>query len=83
MENKMANYSESMQAIGTRIRKLRKSKSLTMEEMAEVFDVSYQSVSNWEHGKSVPSLRKIGELRVYFGVSADYILFGGNLAFAA
>ena len=83
MEIKRTDYSEKMLAIGTRIRQLRERNSLTMEEMAEVFEVSYQSVSNWELGRSIPNWSRIGQLREYFNVSADYILFGDNVTFAA
>jgi len=38
--------------IGTKIKKLRRERSLTQEEMASHLGVSFQSVSKWERGVS-------------------------------
>lgn len=54
--------------------KLRKSKGISQEELAEMMDVSRQAISRWELGSTlpdVPNLLKISEL---FGVSADYLI---------
>ena len=41
-----------MNTIGETIKKLRKAKGMTQEELAEVIHVSYQAVSKWENGGS-------------------------------
>ena len=54
--------------------KLRKSKGISQEELAEMMDVSRQAISRWEMGSTlpdVPNLLKISEL---FDVSADYLI---------
>lgn len=54
--------------------KLRKSKGISQEELAEMMDVSRQAISRWELGSTlpdVPNLLKISEL---FDVSADYLI---------
>ena len=46
----MKEEKEYMNAIGETIRKLRKAKGMTQEELADVIHVSYQAVSKWENG---------------------------------
>ena len=38
--------------IGETIKKLRKAKGMTQEELAETVNVSFQAVSKWENGGS-------------------------------
>ncbi len=61
--------------IGSRIRKLRKSRNLTQDEFGKIFGVVKSTVSAYENGKSTPDDSiKIAVCR-YFNVSTDY-LFG-------
>ncbi|MDD7363198.1 MAG: helix-turn-helix transcriptional regulator [Peptoniphilus sp.] len=55
---------------------LRKQAGLSQEALAEILDVSRQSVSKWESGSSIPEIPKIIELSKYFNVSTDYLLLG-------
>ena len=52
----------------------RKKNGWSQEELAEMMDVSRQSVSKWEGAQSVPDLQKILKLADLFGVSTDYLL---------
>ena len=47
---------------GDNLRKLRKSKNLSQEELAEKVNVSRQSVSKWETGEAYPEMNNILEL---------------------
>ena len=47
---------------GDNLRKLRKSKKLSQEDLAEKVNVSRQSVSKWENGESYPEMNNILEL---------------------
>ena len=38
--------------IGENLRRLRREKDITQEQLAEILSVSYQSVSRWENGVS-------------------------------
>ena len=58
-------------SLGENIVALRKKRGLTQEKLAEVFEVSRQSVTKWESGASEPSIDKLIKLSKYFGVSID------------
>ena len=65
-----------MQEIGRRIAALRKAKNLTQAELAEQLSVSYQAVSNWERGESMPDIFKLPTLAAVLGTSVDALLTG-------
>ena len=50
---------------------LRKMRSLTQEDIAEIAGVSRQAVAKWESGETVPDLIKCKLLADAFGVSLD------------
>ncbi len=50
---------------------LRKMRSLTQEDIAEIAGVSRQAVAKWESGETVPDLQKCKLLADAFGVSLD------------
>ncbi len=52
----------------------RKKNGWSQEDLAEMLDVSRQSVSKWEGAQSVPDLQKILKMSEVFGVSTDYLL---------
>ena len=60
--------------ISKNIRKLRKERKMTQEQLAEALGVSFAAVSKWERGAAVPELGCIMELADLFGVSVDALL---------
>ena len=60
--------------LGEKITRLRTSRGMTQEEMAERLSVSRQSVSKWEMDQSLPQIDKILVLCELFGVSSDELL---------
>lgn len=64
--------------VGRRIARLRKDKDMTQLELADVMNVSYQAVSNWERGASMPDMGKLPQLAETLGVSIDELLGGGR-----
>lgn len=62
-------------SMGTIIRRLRKEKNLTQEDLALQLGVTYQAVSKWENGTGLPDISQIVPLSHIFGVSTD-VLFG-------
>ena len=53
---------------------LRKMKSFTQEDIAEMVGVSRQSVAKWESGESIPDLEKSRLLARALGVSLDELV---------
>ena len=64
----MENY------LGRKIRELRRSKDLTQEQLADYLNISYQSVSKWETGTTLPDLSYIIPLSRLFEISTDELL---------
>ena len=60
--------------IGQRIKQARLAKNLTQEDLAEKLNVSRQSVTKWESGKSLPNLENIKEISNIFSVSIDLLV---------
>ena len=62
--------------IGETIYKLRSEKNMSQGDLADMLDVSRQSVSKWETNQSVPDLDKIVKLSKIFGVTLDEFVLG-------
>lgn len=60
--------------LSKQLQSLRKQKGLTQEELAEVFNVTNQSVSKWESGQTCPDISLLPEIAEYFKVSIDELL---------
>jgi len=63
---------------GRAIAELRKQKNMTQMELADRMGVSYQAVSNWERGNSMPDISKLEDLSRALDVTIDQLL--GNEA---
>lgn len=57
------------------IRRLRREREITQEELAAAVGVTYQSVSRWENDQAYPDMELIPKIAQYFDISTD-ILFG-------
>lgn len=57
--------------LGERINKLRSEKKLSQVDLAEILDVSRQSISEWENNNAVPELSKLIKMSELFQVSLD------------
>ena len=60
--------------IGEQIQNMRIQKGLTQERLAEMLEVSRQSISKWELGQAVPDVDKIIRMSELFDVSTDTLL---------
>ena len=60
--------------IGETIKRLRRERDLTQEEMAAHLGVSFQSISKWERGDGYPDITMLPALANYFGISMDELL---------
>ena len=61
-------------SIGTTIKKLRRDKNITQEQLAELLGVSTNAVSQWECDKTAPDISHLPVLANIFEVSADILL---------
>ena len=57
--------------IGNKIKELRKMRGATQEQLANSIGVSFQAVSKWETGITLPDIALAPVLATYFGVSMD------------
>ena len=73
--NEMLPYVFSTTPVGQTIRRLRKERGLTQEELAEQLGVTAQAVSKWENETGMPDISQIVPLAGVFGVSTD-VIFG-------
>ena len=64
--------------LGEKIRSLRKQKNVSQEVLAQVLGVSFQAVSKWETGATMPDVALIPAIASFFEVSTDE-LFDFNL----
>ncbi len=62
--------------IGNFLKKLRKERGKTQEEIAELFGVSSRSVSRWENGNTMPELGILVELADYYDVDIRELIDG-------
>ena len=63
-------------SLGTNISRLRAEKRLSQGELADILNVSRQSVSKWETDGSVPDLDKLVKLSRVFDVTLDELVTG-------
>ena len=66
----------NMKQVGKKILVLRKKLNMTQTELADKMDVSFQAVSNWERGNSMPDISKLPQLAELFGCTVDELLDG-------
>lgn len=62
--------------LGQAIAQIRKERGLTQEAFAKAFNVTRQTVSNWENEKSYPDLSTLVKISDEFNVSLDVLLKG-------
>lgn len=60
--------------ISENIKRLRKAKKITQEELAEIFNVTPAAVSKWENNETYPDITLLFPLSHFFGVSIDELM---------
>ena len=61
---------------GERLYELRKDKNISQEELADLLDVSRQSISKWENDNAYPEMTRLLFMSDFFNVSLDYLIRG-------
>ena len=60
-----------MTAVKLKVAELRKRKGIGQQELAEVLGITYQAVSKWETGITMPDIMLLPVMAEYFEVSVD------------
>lgn len=60
--------------INEKLKQYRKAFDLTQEQIADVFNVSPQSVSRWETGVTYPDMELLPSIASYFNITVDELL---------
>ena len=70
------NHKEATMQIlfGETVRKLRREKNFTQEQLAARLNVSFQTISKWERDESYPDITMLPVLAGFFGVRIDDLL---------
>lgn len=58
--------------LGKKLRDLRKARKLTQQDIADRFQVTRGTVSNWEIQRREPDLKTLEKLAAFYNVSLDY-----------
>ena len=64
----------SAMTIGAKLAVARKARGLTQDRLAEKMDVTFQTISAWERGESLPDLRKLKQLEAVLGITPNALL---------
>ncbi|MBD5139199.1 MAG: helix-turn-helix transcriptional regulator [Ruminococcus sp.] len=60
--------------IGENLKKQRKLRELTQEQLADILGVSFQSVSKWERGEGYPDIEMLPTIANCFGITVDELI---------
>ena len=84
MQNNEQTFQENamfdMRRTGAIISALRRKANLTQAGLAEKLGISYQAVSSWERGASMPDISKLTDLARTLNTTVDYLLSGEEAA---
>ncbi|MDL2310405.1 helix-turn-helix domain-containing protein [Peptostreptococcaceae bacterium OttesenSCG-928-C18] len=64
---------------GEKLRKLRSEKGITQEILAKEMNVTRQTISGWERGRSEPDIATLINLSNFFSITIDELLSMGGI----
>ncbi|GKS81481.1 hypothetical protein LPAF129_11670 [Ligilactobacillus pabuli] len=62
--------------LGQRIKEEREKNQLTQDDLANILNVSRQTISKWELGSAYPDTERLIEISDYFHISLDSLIKG-------
>lgn len=63
-----------MNKFGDNLRKYRKEKKLTQEKLADLLNVSFQTISKWEKKKTEPNIDTLIKIASIFNITLDELV---------
>lgn len=67
-----------LNTVGYQIQSLRKSKGYTQNQLGDLVGVSFQAVSKWERGETLPDIGTFVTLAEVLDTTIDHLLHGGK-----
>ena len=61
-------------SIGENIKRLRRERDITQEQLAEIFNVSCQTISRWETDSSYPDIEMLPVIADFFNTTVDKLM---------
>jgi transcriptional regulator with XRE-family HTH domain len=68
-----------MSTVGANIKKYRTEQEISQEEMAEELNVTRQTVSSWETGRTEPDIDTLHRISVYLDVTVEELIYSHRL----
>lgn len=82
-EHSVDNYRyddvKDAKALGARLRSIRKERGMSVKELADSMDVSFQTIYRWENGERIPDGFNMGKLMNVLGVRMKDIISDINI----
>ena len=60
--------------LSQKLKELRQSKNVSQEKLAQYLNVSFQAVSKWENGVSMPDITLLPDIARFFSITTDELL---------
>lgn len=68
-----------MSTVGKNIRKYREEKGMSQEELAQAMNVTRQTVSSWETGRTEPDIDTLHKIAVYLDTTIEELIYSRRL----
>jgi transcriptional regulator with XRE-family HTH domain len=68
-----------METIGENLKRLRKSEGLSLRDLAEKIDMSYNTIASYERNIIVPTITNVIKICNYFKVPCEYLIYGEKI----
>ncbi len=78
MKLKSGGKAMNIEKVGGQIAALRKAKGITQSELGDRIGVSFQAVSKWERGETLPDITLLPDLAKILETTIDFILLGNE-----